>query len=79
MYPDICRNIPMCRLTIYKEISRGKLLSNYYHIIALVCIICGVGLLHSIDRLPLLVCVLLSGGIVFLCLYIKKHKRYQNI
>lgn len=62
-----------------KEISRGKLLSNYYHIIALVCIICGVGLLHSIDRFPLLVCVLLSGGIVFLCLYIKKHKRYQNI
>lgn len=71
-YPDVP--------TLYiKEISRGKLLSNYYHIIALVCIICGVGLLHSIDRLPLLVCVLLSGGIVFLFLYIKNKKRYQNI
>lgn len=44
-YPDVPTHY-------IKEISRGKLLSNYYHIIALVCIICGVGLLHSIDRFP---------------------------
>ena len=37
-YPDVPTHY-------IKEISRGKLLSNYYHIIALVCIICGVGLL----------------------------------
>ncbi len=38
-----------------------------------------VGVIHLVGLCIGLVCVLLSGGIVFLCPYIKNHKCYQNI
>lgn len=71
-YPDV----PMRYIN---EICRGKLLTGYYRTISLVCVICGVALLHAIDKIALLVCTLFACGCIFLLLYFRNRKRYQNI
>lgn len=71
-YPDLPKRY-------IREICRGKLLLRYYFNISWICFAIGLTLFHSIEKYPLIVCVLMGSGFTFLFLYIGSRKKYENL
>ncbi len=71
-YPDVPKRY-------IREICRGKLLLRYYFNISWICFAIGLTLFHSIEKYPLIVCVLMGSGFTFLFLYIRSRKKYENL
>lgn len=71
-YPDVPERY-------IQGICRGKLLRSYYFNISWICFAIGLTLFHSIEKYPLIVCVLMGAGFTFLFLYIGSRKKYENL